>query len=65
MLEIILGVFVFTFIVISLVFVILGAKSRLVAVGDIEILINNEKTVTAPVGSKLLTAWAPCPLRRR
>lgn len=58
MLEIILGVFVFTFIVISLVSVILGAKSRLVAVGDIEILINNEKTIKAPVGSKLLTALA-------
>ena len=58
MLEIVLGVFFFTFIVIALVFVILGAKSRLVASGDIEILINDEKTVRVPVGSKLLTALA-------
>ncbi len=58
MLEIILGVFVFTLIVISLVFLILGAKSRLVASGDISILINDEKTIHAPVGSKLLTALA-------
>lgn len=58
MLEVILGVLFFTFIVIALVFVILGAKSKLVAVGDIDILINNEKTIKAPVGSKLLTALA-------
>ncbi len=58
MLEIVLGVFFFTFIVIALVFVILGAKSRLVASGDVEILINDEKTVHVPVGSKLLTALA-------
>ncbi|MGR9108755.1 MAG: NADH:ubiquinone reductase (Na(+)-transporting) subunit F [Gammaproteobacteria bacterium] len=56
--EIILGVLFFTVIVISLVLVILGAKSQLVAVGDVEILINDEKTVKAPVGSKLLTALA-------
>lgn len=58
MLEIVLGVFFFTFIVIALVFVILGAKSQLVASGNVEILINDEKTVRVPVGSKLLTALA-------
>jgi len=58
MLEIVLGVFFFTFIVIALVFVIMGAKSRLVASGDVEILINDEKAVRVPVGSKLLTALA-------
>ncbi|MEN8260779.1 MAG: NADH:ubiquinone reductase (Na(+)-transporting) subunit F [Pseudomonadota bacterium] len=58
MLEIILGVFFFTFIVIVLVFVILGAKSQLVASGDVEVLINDEKTIRVPVGSKLLTALA-------
>lgn len=58
MLEVILGVFFFTLIVISLVVMILGAKSQLVAVGDVEILINDEKVVKAPVGSKLLTALA-------
>lgn len=58
MLEIILGVILFTAIVITLVFIILGAKSQLVASGNVEILINEEKTVHAPVGSKLLTALA-------
>jgi Na+-transporting NADH:ubiquinone oxidoreductase subunit F len=58
MLEVLLGVLFFTVIVLSLVSIILGAKSRLVAVGNVEILINDEKTVTTPVGSKLLTALA-------
>ncbi|KAF3981578.1 MAG: NADH:ubiquinone reductase (Na(+)-transporting) subunit F [Methylococcales symbiont of Hymedesmia sp. n. MRB-2018] len=58
MLEIILGVIVFTIIVIVLVFVIIGAKSKLVASGDVEILINNEKKIYVPVGVKLLTALA-------
>ncbi|MDX1513992.1 MAG: NADH:ubiquinone reductase (Na(+)-transporting) subunit F [Gammaproteobacteria bacterium] len=56
--EIILGVLLFTLIVIALVFVILGARSRLVATGNVDIVINDEKTVKAPVGSKLLGALA-------
>jgi len=56
MLEIALGVIFFTVIVIALVFLIIGAKSKLVASGDAEILINNEKKIHVPVGSKLLTA---------
>jgi Na+-transporting NADH:ubiquinone oxidoreductase subunit F len=58
MLEILLGVFFFTFIVIALVFIIIGAKSQLVASGDVEILINDEKKIHVSVGSKLLTALA-------
>jgi Na+-transporting NADH:ubiquinone oxidoreductase subunit F len=58
MLEIALGVIFFTVIVIALVFLIIGAKSKLVASGDAEILINNEKKIHVPVGSKLLTALA-------
>jgi Na+-transporting NADH:ubiquinone oxidoreductase subunit F len=58
MLEIILGVLFFTAIVIALVFVILGAKSKLVASGNVEVLINDEKTIHVPIGSKLLTALA-------
>lgn len=58
MLEIILGIIIFTLIVIALVFGIIGAKSKLVAEGDIEILINHEKKINVPVGSKLLTALA-------
>ncbi len=58
MLEILLGIIIFTVFVIALVFVIIGAKSKLVAEGDVEILINNEKKIHVPVGSKLLTALA-------
>lgn len=58
MLEIALGVIFFTVIVIALVFLIIGAKSKLVASGDVEILINDEKKIHVPVGSKLLTALA-------
>jgi Na+-transporting NADH:ubiquinone oxidoreductase subunit F len=58
MLEIILGVTFFTVIVIALVFVILGAKSKLVAEGNVEIEINHERKIHVPIGSKLLTALA-------
>ena len=58
MLEILLGIIIFTAFVIALVFVIIGAKSKLVAEGDVEILINDEKKIHVPVGSKLLTALA-------
>ena len=58
MLEIALGVIFFTLIIIALVFIIIGAKSQLVASGDVAILINDEKTIHVPVGSKLLTALA-------
>ncbi len=56
MLEIALGVIFFTVIVIALVFLIIGAKSKLVAAGDVEILINHEKKIQVPAGSKLLNA---------
>ena len=58
MLEISLGVSFFLAIVLSLVGVILLAKSRLVAEGDVEITINGERTITAPVGEKLLATLA-------
>lgn len=58
MLEIILGIIIFTALVIALVFVIIGAKNKLVAEGDVEILINEEKKIHVPSGSKLLTALA-------
>jgi Na+-transporting NADH:ubiquinone oxidoreductase subunit F len=58
MLEIGLGVVLFTAIVMSLVFIILAARSRLVATGQVNILINDEKTIAAPVGTKLLAALA-------
>lgn len=58
MLEIILGIIIFTGFIIALVAVILSAKSKLVAEGDVEILINNEKKIHVPVGAKLLGALA-------
>jgi len=58
MLEVVLGVFMFTVVVLALVTIILFAKSRLVASGTVNILINGEKTVQAAVGSKLLGALA-------
>ena len=62
MLEITLGVALFTAIIIGLVFLILGAKSKLVASGNVGILINDEKNVQTPVGSKLLAALADAKL---
>ncbi|SDT99782.1 NADH:ubiquinone reductase (Na(+)-transporting) subunit F [Halopseudomonas salegens] len=52
--EIILGVGMFTAVVLTLVGVILAARSKLVASGDISIEINGERTITVPAGGKLL-----------
>lgn len=52
--EIILGVTLFTAIVLALVFVILGARAKLVSAGDVTIEINGEKTLTVAAGGKLL-----------
>ena len=54
MVEIVLGVLMFTLIVLALVVLILVAKSRLVASGNVEILINDQKTIDVPAGGKLL-----------
>mgnify|MGYP006398930559 CR=1 FL=1 len=51
---VILGVGMFTAIVLSLVFIILFARSRLVSSGNVTIEINGEKTITVPAGDKLL-----------
>ncbi|HET8807431.1 MAG TPA: NADH:ubiquinone reductase (Na(+)-transporting) subunit F [Methylophaga sp.] len=56
--EIILGIVLFTLIIMLLVGVILGARSKLVATGDIEIVINDEKTIRTQAGGKLLGALA-------
>lgn len=56
--EIILGIVLFTVIIMLLVGVILGARSKLVATGDIEIIINDEKTIRTQAGGKLLGALA-------
>jgi Na+-transporting NADH:ubiquinone oxidoreductase subunit F len=58
--EIILGVVMFTTIVLALVAVILVARSRLVVSGNVHIDINNdaEKAIDAPAGGKLLGTLA-------
>ena len=56
MLEIFLGVLMFTVIVLALVVMILAAKARLVASGDVSILVNEQKTIKVPAGGKLLNA---------
>ena len=58
--EMILGVAMFTLIVLFLVLVILLAKSKLVPSGNITIKINNdpEKSVVSQSGTKLLSALA-------
>ena len=56
--EIILGVFMFTVIVLALVAIILFAKSKLVPSGNVTISINGEKDIVAPVGGKLLNVLA-------
>lgn len=62
MVEIILGVVLFTIILLVLVGIILGAKTKLVASGNVDVLINGEKTIHTPVGSKLLGALADAEL---
>ena len=56
MIEMLLGVGMFTSVVLALVAVILVAKRNLVASGNIAININEQKTVEVPAGGKLLGA---------
>ncbi|MDU4876628.1 MAG: NADH:ubiquinone reductase (Na(+)-transporting) subunit F, partial [Neisseria subflava] len=56
--EIILGIVMFTVIVLVLALMILFAKSKLVSEGNITIKVNNEKELTMPAGGKLLGALA-------
>lgn len=57
-LEIVLGVVMFTIIVLALVAIILSARAKLVASGDVKILVNNEKEIVTPAGGKLLQTLA-------
>lgn len=56
--EIVLGIALFTIIIMALVFLILSARSKLVSTGDISIIINDEKTIICSAGGKLLGALA-------
>ncbi|MBI2434935.1 MAG: NADH:ubiquinone reductase (Na(+)-transporting) subunit F [Candidatus Hydrogenedentes bacterium] len=55
MLTITMGVFMFMFVIMTLVVVLLVAKAKLVASGDVKIVINEDaKTLVTPAGSTLL-----------
>ncbi|MCB9061091.1 MAG: NADH:ubiquinone reductase (Na(+)-transporting) subunit F [Halobacteriovoraceae bacterium] len=56
--EILLGVGMFTAIILALVAIILIAKSKLVPSGNVKLVINGEKTVEVPCGGKLLNVLA-------
>ncbi len=58
--EIILGVVMFTVIVLSLVAVILSARAKLVSTGDVSIIVNHDesKPIKTPAGGKLLQTLA-------
>jgi Na+-transporting NADH:ubiquinone oxidoreductase subunit F len=60
MLDIVLAVFMFTGIVLLLVGVLLGARRKLVASGEVSIVINDDesKTLRTPAGKTLLGALA-------
>ena len=51
MLQVGLGVVLFTAIILVLVFVILGARSKLVAGGSVHLTINNDKELDVPTGA--------------
>lgn len=58
MIEVSLGVFVFTLVVLALVGVILFARSHLVPSGTVRITVNGEREIESSVGPKLLGALA-------
>jgi Na+-transporting NADH:ubiquinone oxidoreductase subunit F len=58
MLQVGLGVALFTAIILILVFVILAARSKLVAGGSVHIVINEDKEFDVPTGGKLMNALA-------
>ena len=60
--QVLLGVGLFTAVVLILVFVILAARSRLVAVGNVGVVVNDEMTLAIPVGSKLMQGLADADL---
>lgn len=49
-----LGIALFTLIVLALVTIIMAARSQLVSTGNVEITINDERKVSVPAGGKLL-----------
>jgi Na+-transporting NADH:ubiquinone oxidoreductase subunit F len=58
MIEVGLGVGLFSGIILALVMVILAARSKLVATGAVKIVVNEDRELSIPAGSKLLNALA-------
>lgn len=56
--EILLGVAMFTGIILTLVLIIMAARAKLVSSGDVDIVINDERTLTVPAGGKLMQTLA-------
>ncbi len=55
---IVTGVSMFTVVVLALVAIIMAARKQLVPSGNVNILINDQKTISVPAGGKLLNALA-------
>jgi Na+-transporting NADH:ubiquinone oxidoreductase subunit F len=60
--EVLLGVGLFTAIVLILVFVILVARSKLVSTGNVKVTVNGELELAIPVGGKLMQGLADAEL---
>ena len=60
--EVGLGIGLFTTIVLVLVLVILAARSRLVSTGSVSVLVNEDKELKIPVGTKLMQGLADADL---
>ncbi|MDH3615236.1 MAG: NADH:ubiquinone reductase (Na(+)-transporting) subunit F [Gammaproteobacteria bacterium] len=60
--QVLLGVGLFTAVVLVLVFVILVARSKLVAVGNVNVTVNGEMDLAIPVGAKLMQGLADAEL---
>lgn len=58
MVEVLLGMALFTTIILLLVLVILVARSKLVSTGAVNVVVNNDRELQIPVGSKLLLGLA-------
>ncbi len=58
LLQVVLGIGLFTLIVVLLVLVILAARSRLVATGNVTVVVNDDRELAMPVGIKLMQGLA-------
>jgi len=56
--EVGLGIGLFTAIILILVFVILAARSKLVSTGRVHVIVNDDRDLLVPVGTKLLQGLA-------